>query len=1178
MVQSDTFKQLVSLLDQADASGRDNARAGADAERISAGGLWGSSRAYLVSRCLHLLKRPMVVLVPGAAEARQFTRELRFFLGAIAEGEGLPWDPEVVFFPGWDPLPSEGIMPHPETSARRVSALFRASTGGPFVLVAQVDATFQRLCPPKKLEAAAIELSVGGTIERDAWLEELLRNGYRRVGQVEERGEVSARGGIVDLFAPHYPHPLRIELFGDEIESLRTFDIATQRSSGKLKEALVLPAREVVADAELAKEALKTLRRRCHKLGMNRTETADALEVFRADSFAPERECFLPYFMEETASFWDYIPADAVVVEAMSSELGDRVASFAKEGRNTFERAAHAKRLTPTFDELMFTEDEWRAARGGRTVLALDELQFETAAAKGGERVSFVSAGNDDLAQLLRRSRGSERLLAPLVERIEADRSRGHRVLLACKSPGSAQKMHDFLSEYGLELPEATPFSPPTADELGTVGVCIGDIERGFGFPGEKFTLITDTEVFGRKGRRPRLKRRGFSSSLGELSPGDHIVHVDFGIGLYQGMVRLEVEDDESDYLLLEYAGGDRLYLPVTKLNLVKGYTAPGEGKVKLDKLGGVAWERARKKAAEGIEAMAHQLLDLYARRALATRPSYGKAGLSFREFEATFPFEETPDQLSAIADLMKDLVSDKPMDRLICGDVGYGKTEVAIRAAFLAVDAGKQVAILAPTTVLAAQHLRSFKKRFEGYPINVEMLSRFVTKEEQNQTVAGLKKGVVDVVIGTHRLVQSDIKFKDLGLIVIDEEHRFGVAQKERLKKLRNQVDVLALSATPIPRSLQMGLTGARDLSVIETPPADRLAVRTRMARFDDDIIKEAIGRELGRGGQVYFVHNRVQSIAELADYLRELLPGVRFGVGHGQMKEIELQKVMEEFTTGELDVLVCTAIIESGLDIPRANTMLIDHADMFGLADLYQLRGRVGRSDIRAHCLLLIGDEGEITDKARKRLSALQQFTELGAGFKVAIHDLEIRGAGEMLGKNQSGQIAAIGFDLYAQMLDDAVHRLRGEPHGRPPEPEIKLRLHAHFPEQYVPDAPLRLSLYERLTRMESDEELSEAVYELTDRFGPVPPPVTNLLEVMKLRLKLMSIRGIGLNYSGERLVLSFDDAPGVDPEKVIALVTSMPGKVSVTPDNRVRWKVGKLEGEAILAAAHELLSKLL
>jgi transcription-repair coupling factor (superfamily II helicase) len=943
-----------------------------------------------------------------------------------------------------------------------------------------------------------------------------------------------------------------------------------------VNEALVLPAREVVADADAGKAAFSALRRRCHKLGMNRTETSDALEGFKVDPLAPERECYLPYFMEETATFWDHIPADAVVVEAMSSELDDRVKSFAVEGRCTFERAEHSKRLTPTYDELMLSPEEWTGALGARSILALDELQFVDK--DRGESVGFVSAGNEELSLMLRHSRGSERVLAPLVERIESDRSRGHRVVLACKSPGSAKKLRDFLAEYDVSLPEATPFSPPSAAELGTVGLCIGDIERGFGFPCEKFTLITDTEVFGRKGRRPRLKRGGFSSDLGDLAPNDYVVHVDFGIGLYQGMVRLEVQGDDSDYLLLEYQGGDRLYLPVTRLNLVKRYTAPGEGKVKLDKLGGVAWEKARKKAAEGIEQMAHQLLDLYARRALASRPSYGKPGLSFSEFEATFPFEETRDQLTAVEDLTADLISEKPMDRLICGDVGYGKTEVAIRAAFLAVDAGKQVAVLAPTTVLAAQHLRSFKKRFEGYPINVEMLSRFVTKEEQDQTVAGLKKGTVDVVVGTHRLVQSDIKFKDLGLIVIDEEHRFGVAQKERLKKLRNQVDVLALSATPIPRSLQMGLTGARDLSVIETPPADRLAVRTRMARFDDDVIKEAIGRELGRGGQVYFVHNRVQSIGEVAEYLRELMPGVRFGVGHGQMKEIELQKVMEEFSTGEIEVLVCTAIIESGLDIPRANTMLIDRADMFGLADLYQLRGRVGRSDVRAHCLLLIGDEGEITDKARKRLSALQQFTELGAGFKVAIHDLEIRGAGEMLGKNQSGQIAAIGFELYAQMLDDAVHQLKGEPHGRPPEPEIKLRIPAHFPEQYVPDPALRLTLYERLTRMESDHELGETVYELTDRFGEVPPPVVNLLEVMKLRLAMMSIRAVGLHYNGEYLILSFDDTPGVDPGKVIGLATSMPAKVTVTPDNRVRWRAGKLEGEAILKAADDLLSKLL
>jgi transcription-repair coupling factor (superfamily II helicase) len=750
-------------------------------------------------------------------------------------------------------------------------------------------------------------------------------------------------------------------------------------------------------------------------------------------------------------------------------------------------------------------------------------------------------------------------------------------VWLVAHGAGSAQKLRDLLEPYAVHLPPAEPFDAG-AEPDGRLHVAVGALARGFRDPAHGLAVITETEILGEKVRRPPpALRRGLRSSLADLDPDDAIVHEDFGIGLYRGLVRLQVAGEEGDYLFLEYADGDRLYLPVTRIGLVKKYAGPGEEAPRLDKLGGKAWEKARRKAQEGIEKMAHDLLELYARRQVSTRPAYTPVDAAYREFEATFPYEETPDQLRAIEDVLRDLGGPHPMDRLICGDVGYGKTEVAIRAAFQAANDGRQTAVLVPTTVLAAQHFQNFRRRFASYPITVEMLSRFVSPAEQKAVLERVASGGVDVLVGTHRLLQRDVRFHELGLVVVDEEHRFGVAHKERLKQLRARVDVLTLSATPIPRTLNMGLAGVRDLSVIETPPADRLAVRTSLARFDDDLIREAIRRELNRSGQVYFVHNRVQSIGAVADQVARLVPEARVGVGHGQMREKDLERVMEQFVAGEIDVLVCTAIIESGLDIPRANTILINRADLFGLADLYQLRGRVGRANLRAYAYLLVPGEAELTPDARRRLQALQEFTELGAGFRIATHDLEIRGAGELLGKAQSGQMAAIGFELYTDLLEDAVQRLRGEPADRAPEPEIRLKVPAHFPVDYVEDPRQRLVLYERLTRTQDPAELDEFRYEFVDRYGPVPPPVENLIEVMKIRRALVALRATAFDYTGRELVLAFDEKPRVDPERVLELLRADPAAYRVTPDNRVIWLTGPLPPDRVLPEAWELLNRL-
>ncbi|NTU59729.1 MAG: transcription-repair coupling factor, partial [Deltaproteobacteria bacterium] len=1012
---------------------------------------------------------------------------------------------------------------------------------------------------------------------RDATARSLVAAGYHMVGQVEERGEASLRGGILDVFAPFYAQPLRVELFGDTVESIRFFDPATQRSVAKVREAVILPAREVLADEEAVERAALRMRRRCRETGFGLAQTAELVESLRSSVLSPLRDVFLPYFYDATARLWDHFPADALLVFDEAERTLERAEEVLAEADLSHRRAVAKSSPVPALDDVRVTEAEWLERSDGPGRLDLEELEVARAA-DGARAFGFATSSNMDLADALKQKRGTDKLLAPFADLVSRARDRGDAVCVAARSAGAAQRLRDLLAAYDLGVHEVESFAAVRAGPARGVSLCLGHIDRGFRFPAERVVVVTQAELLGEKVRRsPTLQRKGFRCTLADVQPGDPIVHADFGIGLYRGLVRLDVQGEEGDFLHLEYADGDRLYLPVTRIALVQKYSAPGETLPRLDKLGGKAWEKARGRAEEGIEQMAHELLELYARRKLATRSPYSAPDLAYQEFEATFPYEETADQLTAIDDVLRDLQGPQPMDRLICGDVGYGKTEVAIRAAFRAVLDGRQVGVLVPTTVLAAQHFETFRKRFEGYPITVEMLSRFVSAAEQRAVCDRASEGKVDIVVGTHRLLQRDVRFKNLGLLVIDEEHRFGVAQKEKLKKLRAHVDILTLSATPIPRSLNMGLSGALDLSVIETPPVDRLAVRTLLARFDDDLIRDAVRRELGRGGQVYFVHNRVQSIGSVVEHVKALVPEARVGVGHGQMHEDELEKVMRAFMTGELDVLVCTAIIESGLDIPRANTILINRADQFGLADLYQLRGRVGRSNLRAYAYLLVQSEAELTADARRRLQALQEFTELGAGFKIATHDLEIRGAGELLGKAQSGQMAAIGYDLYAELLERAVRRLKGDDTAPAPEPDIHLRVAAHFPVDFVGDAKQRLLLYERLTRVGAEAEIDEIRYELIDRYGPLPLPVENLLEVMKVRRQLVDLRAESLDFNGKELVVGLTETTAADLDVVLALVQSDPGAFRITPDHRLRWACGALQGPEIPRAARDLLNQL-
>jgi transcription-repair coupling factor (superfamily II helicase) len=710
--------------------------------------------------------------------------------------------------------------------------------------------------------------------------------------------------------------------------------------------------------------------------------------------------------------------------------------------------------------------------------------------------------------------------------------------------------------------------------------IVLGHLSEGFRLPDERVAFVTESDLFGevrqRRRRRP-IQVGALLKSLSELKRDDYVVHLDHGVGLYRGLKHMQVGGTEGDYLQLEYAGGDRLYIPADRINVVQRYVGADGAAPPLDKLGGTSWEKAKKKTRESILAMAKELLEIYATREILERRAYTATDDYFSEFEARFPFEETEDQEKAIAETLADMGKPRPMDRLICGDVGYGKTEVAMRAAFLAVLEGRQVAVLVPTTVLAQQHLQSFRKRFEGYPVRVEALSRLQTKPQVDEILRGLRAGTVDVVVSTHRLLQPDIEFKQLGLLIVDEEHRFGVKDKERVKQMRKLVDVLTLTATPIPRTLQMGLVGIRDLSVIETPPVDRQAIRTYVTRYDEGLVRESIQRELDRQGQVFFVHNRVETIEAMVQRIRGLVPNARVAVAHGQMKGPELERVMLAFMECEVDVLVCSAIIESGLDIPNANTMIINRADTFGLAQLYQLRGRVGRSHQRAYAYLMIPGEHLITKDAQKRLKVLQELDELGGGFRLAAHDLEIRGAGNLLGKQQSGHVAAVGFEMYEQMLAEAVRELRGERLQADVEPEMQLGIPAFIPETYIPDEQQRLAIYRRLAAIRNDEELEDLTQEMRERFGPLPPAVDSFVRLMDLRRHLRAHQVIRCVRRDDWITLQFHPDAPVEVDTLLSLVQQHKKRFKLSKDFQLSFQPKAQDWDGIVGETKDVLARL-
>ena len=989
-------------------------------------------------------------------------------------------------FPAWEILPYEMKIPDSEVIGRRLETLYDLATSRNVVVVSTIRSCLEKTILPEELLAKTIKLKVAANIDIESVSQQLSGLGFKHLPQVEEVGSYSIRGGIVDVFPYSYADPIRIELLGDRIESLRRFAVLDQRSIEKMEEALILPSREVlIGDAKL-EECLSKLRPK---------QAENLREKIRFYDEVPGLEWLASLFGLPQATILNHLPFDCVVFADEPSVIQDELGQIQKETERLFLESEKREEAVPEpkvlFDDLESFLERIRQFR------LIENLSL-------GEGKESINLGMTE-------PEGFGGSLDLLRSAIRGHKTRRQQVYIFCDNLGQRDRLSELLDR-----------------EAEGVNLEVGVLDSGFSFPEIDLVTLTDHQIFSRYFRRRRKRRfnEGIAlSSYSALSAGDFVVHIDFGIGKYAGLESLLVDRRKRECLKLLYQGGDKLFVPIEEFNRVHKFVGK-EGAPALSKLGGTSWEKLKKRTKKAIQDMAEELIELYAER--KAKPGFGFSSDSLwqKELEASFIYEETPDQLSAIEAIKEDMEKEIPADRLICGDVGYGKTEVAIRAAFKCMLDGKQVAVLVPTTILAQQHLVTFNERLREYPVKVEMLSRFKSRKEQKQIVQNLREGKVDVVIGTHRLLSNDIEFKDLGLVIIDEEQRFGVTHKEKLKRLRRLVDVLTLTATPIPRTLQLSLFGARDMSIINTPPKDRLPIHTEIAKFDKELIAEAILREIDRGGQIYFVHNRVQTIEAMYRFLKDLLPQVRMAVAHGQMDERLLEKVMLEFLDHQYDCLLVTSIIESGIDIPTVNTIIMDRADRFGLAQLYQLRGRVGRSGTKAYAYLLIPKVRLLNPTARKRLKALEQFTQLGSGFHLALRDLEIRGAGNLLGPQQHGFIEEVGFDLYCRLLEEAVRELKGEEIPKPHEVKMEFDLDIYLPDFYIPDSQQRVEIYRKLSEARSVEEVDVIEAELSDRFGRPKKEVKDLLDFTCVKI-CASLKGIS-RVSLKKNILMFEFPP--------------------------------------------------
>lgn len=1237
---------------------------------VCTAGLGNGAKALTIAALQKATGRRLAVVSLHGHDLESLESDLRFFYRLFNQrAASESCEAEVFTLPASDSDPYSGTSPHADILERRALALWRLASADVTsnqsrIILLSVRSLLRRYVGLETMQQAGVSLRVGDELPLDYLLEHLVSIGYVRSDPVGGIGEFSSRGGILDFYSPSatvegIARPVRVEFFGDEIDSIREFDPETQRSIRELRESVMAPMRDEHATAASFRIWAQMARQhwnddRYARALRDRTAFADEGEPFQG------WEYLLPLSKPLTATVFDYL-RDAVLVVDEPAEIEKQIRSVLAEVQTGHERVEAADELGLTPDKLFLTPDELRTRIADTQRLELrllgsaalekeEELSTEeigSTAAISAATVSdvnlppafaraaaptplFLFPPEPDAQEFTLQSRSVRRWhgrVAELAADLRQQTATGQQTVFVLPSSGVVDRFREILKEYevsvsverGTENTESEPGkNAETAHNHEALHnqaiphsafpvphLMVGDLSVGFSLPSAQLTLYIESDIFDEavQVERPRAQKRSglgaFISDFRDLKIGDYVVHIDHGIGQFQGLVQIETETAQTpgntyarltgigevaaksatrEFMLLTYAEGTKLYVPVERLDLVQKFSSAEGHQPSLDKLGGIAWAKTKARAKRAMRDMAEELLRLYAERKLVSGYAFHGDSPWQQEFEAAFPYELTPDQAQAIEDVKRDLEQPTPMDRLLCGDVGYGKTEVAMRAAFKAVMEGKQVALLAPTTVLAYQHYQTFKARFAAFPARIELLSRFRSPKEQKEVVTAVEAGAVDIVIGTHRILSRDMVFRDLGLVIVDEEQRFGVSHKERLKQLRKRVDVLTLSATPIPRTLNMSLMGLRDMSVIETPPRDRLAIQTNVVRFNEHVIRTAIEQELQRQGQVFFVHNRVESIAEVAALLKRIVPEARFVVAHGQMGEKDMENAVLDFVAYKHDVLVATTIIENGIDIPRANTIIINRADTYGLSQLYQLRGRVGRSNRRAYAYLLIPAEAELTPIARRRLAAIREFSDLGAGFRIAALDLELRGAGNLLGGQQSGHIDAIGFDLYTQMLERTIAELRGEEIADETSTQLNLGIDTRIPDEYIFDMSQRLRTYKRIASARSDEELARIREEVADRYGRLPASVENLFAYARIRRLAERLGIVSIDRVRDSLALKLSDKSGVVPELLMQLLHENPA-ASFTPNGvlKVRLPDEAREGSEIFPVLHDLLVRL-
>ncbi len=1127
---------------------------------------------------------PILAVTSLASEAEALAADAAFFLDDSLDSDAA--SRRVHLLPAWELKPLAHLSPPPDTQAAALAALYAMLRQEAPLVVTSVEALMMRTVPRAIFDSSVLRIAMRDRLDLDVLVETLAASGYQRVPQTEEPGDFSVRGGIVDVFSPLYRDPVRIELEGDAVTSIRHFEAGTQRAKSDIADATIIRSRFVPPGALRDPRLGDQVAIRASDLGMVRKEAAELSESLENGVLFPGAELLMPYlFGAPLDSIFDYLP-DATL--AWLVDPGRLIAEAERRAdviANEAAAAAEKPAFHPVPESLYLSAEEFERALSRMTAVEVGSLVTMVAPREGWAPAIEIRSqpslklGSTDLS-----GAHTPPSFEPLATELrEVQRGQG-RALLVVEGPNQAARLRRHLEAYDLDVNTGCKsFAALLEWPEYRPAIMEGEISAGVVLQSDGIYVYSEEEIFGepRVRRRARPTAKGALLNLEELKPDDFIVHIDHGIGRYRGLKHLHVADVEGDFLNLEYAGDDTMYVPVERINLVQRYIGGGGdgAEPKLDKLGSGSWEKVKRRTRQAVLAMAAELLEVYAAREVLETNPLPAPGADYQDFAGRFEFEETPDQQAAIDDVLRDLTRAKPMDRLICGDAGFGKTEVALRAAFIAAMDARQVAVLVPTTILAEQHWNTFRQRFADYPLRIEMVSRFRSIKENQAVIEDLAKGKVDIVIGTHRLLQSDVHFPRLGLLVIDEEHRFGVADKERIKKLKKLVAVLTMTATPIPRTLHMAMLGIRDLSVIQTPPPDRQAIRTFVAHFDDATIRDSILRELNRGGQVFFVHNRVENINYMASHLRALIPEAKIAIAHGQMRETQLENVMRDFIENRINLLVCSAIIESGLDIPNANTMIINRADHFGLAQLYQLRGRVGRSRQKAYAYLLIPGEHIITRDAKRRIDALRELvdSESGGGFKLAMSDLEHRGAGNLLGREQSGQIEAVGFELYAEMMEQAIAELRGEPARPDFEPELRLGIAAYIPDSYVDDENERLVLYRRLARADSEQDLSDLRDEMRDRFGPVPALVENLIAAMNVRRQMKQLMIVSAIVKGKDLEMRFHaDAP-VDTARLTALADRNRRTIRLTPSYQVIARLQPSETEQLFEQVDGFLQAL-